>query len=80
MRHTYQVRIAFALIVMLTAFSALQAAKPLTTTAQLLTEWQRAKEYTKEYLDAMPEDGVGFKPTPEIRSFAEQMLQSLLRR
>jgi hypothetical protein len=28
----------------------------------------------KEYIEAMPEDALGFKPTPEIRSFAEQML------
>ncbi|GGD54683.1 hypothetical protein GCM10011514_18560 [Emticicia aquatilis] len=41
---------------------------------QMLTDWQRAKEYTKEYLDAMPEDGYSFKPSPEMRSFAEQML------
>lgn len=40
----------------------------------LVLEWTRAKDYTKEYLDAMPEDGLSFKPTPEIRSFAEQML------
>lgn len=40
----------------------------------MITEWTRAKAYTKEYLDAMPEDGLGFKPTPDIRSFAEQML------
>ena len=39
-----------------------------------VAEWQRAKTYTKAYLDAMPEDGYGFKPTPEIRSFAQQML------
>lgn len=44
------------------------------TVSQLTTEWTRAKEFTKEYLDAMPEDGMGYKPTPEIRSFAEQML------
>ncbi|HEY1024398.1 MAG TPA: DinB family protein [Sphingobacteriaceae bacterium] len=37
-------------------------------------EWKRAKEYTKEYLDAMPESGINYKPTPEVRSFAEQML------
>jgi len=42
--------------------------------AQLIREWERAKAYTKEYLDAMPEDGINYKPTPEIRSFAEQML------
>lgn len=42
--------------------------------AQLVRDWERAKVYTKAYLDAMPEDGVSFKPSPEIRSFAEQML------
>ncbi|HWD86895.1 MAG TPA: DinB family protein [Mucilaginibacter sp.] len=44
------------------------------TQSQLVAEWQRAKTYTKAYLDAMPEDGYAFKPTPEIRSFAQQML------
>src|SRR5471030_3429963 len=44
------------------------------TQAQMVDEWKRAKIYTKEYLDAMPADGYGFKPTPEIRSFAGQML------
>ena len=44
------------------------------TQSQMVAEWQRAKMYTKSYLDAMPEDGYGFKPTPEIRSFAQQML------
>lgn len=44
------------------------------TQTQQVAEWQRAKAYTKAYLDAMPEDGYGFKPTPEIRSFAQQML------
>jgi uncharacterized damage-inducible protein DinB len=47
---------------------------PSDRIAGLVAEWTRAKLYTKEYLDAMPEDGIGFKPTPEIRSFAEQML------
>ncbi|GAB3170636.1 DinB family protein [Telluribacter humicola] len=41
---------------------------------ETVKEWERAKAYTKEYLDAMPESGYGLKPTPEMRSFAEQML------
>jgi len=44
------------------------------TQPQMVVEWQRAKTYTKAYLDAMPADGYSFKPTPEIRSFAQQML------
>ena len=39
-----------------------------------IKDWERAKVYTKEYLDAMPESGYALKPTPEMRSFAEQML------
>jgi predicted butyrate kinase (DUF1464 family) len=39
-------------------------------------EWERAKAYTKEYLEAMPESGYALKPTPEMRSFAEQILHS----
>ena len=36
--------------------------------------WKRAKKWTLDYIDAMPENAMGFKPTPEVRSFAEQML------
>jgi len=37
-------------------------------------EWKRARLGIQEYIDAMPEEGIAFKPTPEIRSFAEQMV------
>lgn len=39
-----------------------------------IKDWERAKAYTKEYLDAMPESGYALKPTPEMRSFADQLL------
>ena len=45
-----------------------------TTSADMVKEWERAKAYTKQYLDSMPESGYALKPTPEMRSFAEQML------
>lgn len=44
------------------------------TKARLLADWERGKKFMKEYLDAMPEDGYSFKPTPEIRSYAQQMM------
>lgn len=47
---------------------------PSTRIDGLVKEWTRARDYTKEYLDAMPEAGTSFKPTPDVRSFAEQML------
>ncbi len=42
--------------------------------SEIVKEWERAKTYTKEYLDAMPEAGYALKPKPEMRSFADQML------
>lgn len=42
--------------------------------AQALKDWERAKAYTAEYIAAMPEDGMGYKPSADVRSFAEQML------
>jgi uncharacterized damage-inducible protein DinB len=42
--------------------------------ATLVKEWTRARLGAQEYLDAMPEESIGFKPTAEIRSFAEQYL------
>lgn len=55
------------------AFVALQTVNAQSTD-EMVKEWERAKTYTKEYLDAMPADKYDLKPTPEMRSFAEQML------
>lgn len=45
--------------------------------AKMIADWTRARDYTKEYLDAMPEDGTNYKPNAQDkdqRTFAEQML------
>ena len=63
----------FVLLFSLLTFAAAASFAQITQT-QMVTEWQRAKAYTKEYLEAMPADGYAFKPTPEMRSFAAQML------
>jgi uncharacterized damage-inducible protein DinB len=42
--------------------------------ATLAAEWERAKAGTQDYLDAMPDEHLGFRPAPEARSFAEQFL------
>ena len=44
------------------------------TVERMVTEWTRAKAFTKEYLDAMPADGITFTPSPDIRTFGQQML------
>ena len=45
-----------------------------TVKEQLIKDWERAKAYTKEYLDAMPKDKYSFKAQDSIRTFAQQML------
>jgi uncharacterized damage-inducible protein DinB len=57
-----------------TAVTEAKKAVPTDRPAQLVKEWTRAKLGAQEYIDAMPEESIGFKPTPEIRSFAEQWL------
>lgn len=41
---------------------------------QFVKDWERAKEYTLDYLKTMPADKYSFKPVDSIRSFAQQML------
>lgn len=60
--------IAFCLIVGTTFIVQAQSIE------EIVKEWERAKAYTKEYLDVMPETGYTLKPTTDMRSFAEQML------
>lgn len=60
----------FVLILLAGIASAVKA----QTVDQMVNDWERAKAYTKEYLDAMPEDGYAFKPSPEMKTFADQML------
>jgi hypothetical protein len=58
--------LTLGLAVLLTEFAHAQA-----TVGQTVKEWERSEAYTKEYLDVMPENGYGLKPTPQMRSFAE---------
>jgi Uncharacterized protein conserved in bacteria len=63
-----------SLVIALCLIMGSQLVKAQITVADLVKEWERSKAYTKEYLDAMPESGYALKPTPEMRSFAEQVL------
>jgi uncharacterized damage-inducible protein DinB len=58
----------FAVLAMATSLTA------QTPKENILKDWERARAYTKEYLDAMPESGYALKPTKEMRSFAGQIL------
>jgi hypothetical protein len=64
-------------MLLLTQFSFSASAQALTgdqIKTQFIKDWERAKAYTLEYLDAMPADKYNFKAVDSIRSFAQQML------
>jgi len=46
----------------------------LSKTDAMVADWERAKAYTIEYIDAANDKVIAFKPTPEMRSFGQQML------
>lgn len=41
---------------------------------QMLKDWERAKQYTIEYLNTMPTDKYTFRAQDSIRNFSQQML------
>jgi uncharacterized damage-inducible protein DinB len=56
------------------AFRPLEEKRAGAKSDYAVKEWERAKVYTKEYLDAATEETFSFKPTADMRSFGEQML------
>lgn len=60
--------------VLLTAVTSIHAQLGDAVKAQMIKDWERAKAYTSEYLDAMPKDKYGFRAQDSVRTFAQQML------
>jgi uncharacterized damage-inducible protein DinB len=63
-----------AAMLCLMALSAVAKTTPADEKAALIADWERAKAYTLEYIDAMSEDAFFKSPTEGIRTFAQQML------
>ena len=62
-------------VTMLVAFNVKERPEETSRrTAALVSDWERAKAYTMEYLNASTDEVINFKPTAEMRSFGQQML------
>jgi hypothetical protein len=59
------------LVLILTAAPAMAAAQS-TVNPDLLADWVRNRLTVLVYVDAMPDSATGFRPTPGVRTFAEQ--------
>ena len=66
--------ISAASVFLLSMGSIMTYAQSSNPVSFMVEEWKRAREYTKEYLEAMPEEGYSFKPVPEVKSFGQQFL------
>lgn len=42
--------------------------------AAIVADWERAKAFSLEYLEAMPADAYSYKPNDDVRSFEQQFL------
>ncbi|NCU02349.1 MAG: damage-inducible protein DinB [Chitinophagaceae bacterium] len=62
------------LALLLIAVAGVKAQLADSIKAYYIKDWERAKAYTKEYLDAMPKDKYSFRAQDSIRTFAQQML------
>ncbi len=67
--------IAFCLLVFTFLLSSESSAQTLEDIKmQMVKDWERAKSYTVDYLNSMPEEKYSFKAIDSLRSFAQQML------
>jgi uncharacterized damage-inducible protein DinB len=58
------------ILVLSTASTLLQA--QAAANPDLLADWQRNRAAVLAYIDAMPDSATGYRPTPGVRTFAQQ--------
>lgn len=64
-------RITFILLMTVGMFSNMNAQDEAAL--EILTKWENASEYTINLIDSMPAEHFDFKPTPETRTFSNQV-------
>jgi uncharacterized damage-inducible protein DinB len=73
-KRTYA-RLLCCSVIAAVAASSLLAQSPAPRLAQeLVATWERAAANMVDVADAMPEERYDFKPTPEVRTFREQLV------
>jgi hypothetical protein len=68
------VRMCSVVVAMIALAVLRPAAQSITVQGDLLTDWTSMKDTMTKIADAMPEDKLGYKPTPAQRSYREQIL------
>lgn len=66
-------RTALWILLLLTMASPVAAPAQSASYPDLRSDWQRNREVVLAYIDAMPDSALGFRPTPGVRTFAQQI-------
>jgi uncharacterized damage-inducible protein DinB len=75
MKRILSTSMLFAFLVLFSFASSFSQNVPADSiTSMLIKDWERAKAYTQEYMNAMPADKYSFRATDSVRSFAQQLL------
>lgn len=61
-------------VLSLSSFNPMKETLPSPKVDAMVQDWERAKAYTLEYLNAATDEVIAYKPTEEMRSFGQQML------
>lgn len=61
-----------SLILLLSLLAAGPLVAQSAVSPDLLADWQRNRATVLKYIDAMPDSATGFRPTPGVRTFAQQ--------
>ena len=70
----YQFLVMTLCLISLSSFNWTTLSSTSPKTDAMVADWERAKAYTLEYLNASTDEAIVFKPTPEMRTFRQQML------
>ena len=66
--------LAMVTLITLISFKLVNDRSEVAKTEAMVADWERAKAYTLEYLNAATEEAIAFKPTTEMRTLGQQML------
>jgi hypothetical protein len=64
---------AFALAVAVAGGGAVLASQSRPLSAEVKADYEAVRDYVIRAAEKMPEADYGFKPTPEVRSFGQQV-------
>jgi uncharacterized damage-inducible protein DinB len=74
MKKNLYITVAAIACIAMVSLSFTRAVRPMSKSSEMVADWERAKAYTLEYLNASTDEAIALKPKAEMRTFGQQML------